>query len=325
MLGWVVFFSIGILFQIAHLILRKFKTGRQIIRISGYLFWLFLVAVLADIIGTDALRIPIAGGRLALSFHWFAMLIFLQYSVYILFQSIYQIVGDCYVKARHIGKMPTQENYTQKGEYILPFTGKWTVFNGGIDEKLRHGGSVSQTYAYDFIIMDDVGKSFEGAPTDLHSYYCYAKDIVAVADGVVVAVRKKAKDSFVDGVNVYCDCTDIRGNYITIKHHDQEYSVSAHLMPGSITVRVGDKVKQGEIIAKCGNSGNSSEPHLHFQLQSRKSFFLSLGLPIAFRGINAQNKVNYELADTRSKENNLQIIDNKTYIGRGLEVENGVC
>jgi len=323
MLGWIVFFGTGILFQIANLILRRFKIGRQVLRISGYLFWLFLVAVVAEIFGFgDSLRIPIVEGRLALSFHWFTLLIFLNQPIYTFVQAIYQIAGDWFVKAAHMGKMPTQGSYVQKGEYILPFTGKWTVFNGGTDENLRHGGSVSQTYAYDFIIMDDEGKSFQGSATDLHSYYCYGKDVVAPADGVVVQVRKKSKDSFVDGVNVYCDSVDIRGNYITIKHHDNEYSTSAHLMPGSIVVKVGDKVKQGEVIARCGNSGNTSEPHLHFQFQSRKSFFLSVGLPIAFSNISAQDKINYKLADTRTAENNLQIIGKKAYIGRGLEVEN---
>jgi len=286
------------------------------------LYWLFIVAVIADIFGfSDSLRIQITEG-LFLSFHWFALFIFLQSPIYTFFQSIYQIVGDWFVKVTNIGKMPTQSSYNQKCEYILPFTGKWTVFNGGTDENLQHGGSVSQTYAYDFIIMDNEGKSFQGSATELHSYYCYAKDVVAPADGVVVQVRKKAKDSFVDGINVYCDSVDIRGNYITIKHHDKEYSTSAHLMPDTITVNVGDKVKQGEVIAKCGNSGNSSEPHLHFQFQSRKSFFLSVGLPIAFSNINAEDKTNYKLADTRTTENNLQVIGEKSYIGRGLEVEN---
>ena len=322
MLGWIVFFGIGILLQIANLILRRFKAGRQIIRVSGYLMWLFLVHVIADFIGFgDSLRIPITDG-LSLNFAWFALLAFLKSPIYTFFQQIYQIVGDWYAKATHSGKMPTQENYMQKGEYILPFAGAWTVFNGGVDKTLQHGGSVSQTYAYDFIIMDDEGKSFQGSATDLHSYYCYAKDVIAPADGVVVQIRKKSKDSFVDGINVYCDSVDIRGNYITIKHYDNEYSVSAHLMPNSITVKVGDKVKQGDVIAKCGNSGNTSEPHLHFQFQSGKSFFLSVGLPIAFSGISVQDKTNYKLADTRTTENNLQISGEKAYIGRGLEVEN---
>ena len=322
MLGWVVLIGTGVLFQIVHLVLRRFTVGRQIIRVSGYLSWLFLIGVVGDFIGFgESWRIPITGG-LTLNFYWFFLLMFLKTPIYTFGQAIYQIVCDWFVKLRHIGKMPTQGSYNQKGTYMLPFTGKWTVFNGGTDENLQHGGSVSQTYAYDFIIMDDDGKSFQGNATDLHSYYCYAKDILAPANGTVVQVRKRSKDSFVDGVNVYCDSMDIRGNYITIKHFDDEYSVFAHIMPGSITVKVGDNVTQGDIIAKCGNSGNTSEPHLHFQFQSKKSFFLSVGLPIAFSGINTQDKANYKLADPRPNENNLQIVDNKVYIGRGLEVAN---
>ena len=87
---------------------------------------------------------------------------------------------------------------------------------------------------------------------------------------------------------------------------------------------MGDTVKQGEVIAKCGNSGNTSMPHIHFQLQSGKNAFLSAGLPIAFSNIKAKDKVNYNLLDTRSCQDNLQIIGNKSYIGRGLEVENNI-
>ena len=322
MLNWIVLVCIGVVFQILNLVLRRFKAGRQIIRFSGYFMWLFLVAVVIDFIGfSETVRIPLTDG-LSLNFNWFGLLIFLKAPIYTTVQSLYQLLGDLFVKTVNSGKMPTQGNYKQKGKYILPFTGKWTVYNGGIDDNLRHGGSVSQVYAYDFIIMDDEGKSFSGKPTDLHSYYCYAKNVVAPADGMVVKVRKKSGDTYVDGVNAYCDSVDIRGNYITIKHHDGEYSVSAHLMPNSITVKVGDKVKQGEVIAKCGNSGNSSEPHLHFQFQSGKSFFLSVGLPIGFSGVSTQDKVNYKLVDTRTTDNNVQVIGDKTYIGRGLEVEN---
>ena len=322
MWNWVVLLGVGVLLQLATVILRRFKTGRQIIRILGHMFWLFLIGVVIDFFGDGtSWRIPIADG-LTLNFHWFSLLIFIKAPIYTFFQQLCQIAGDWYVKLVNKDKMPTQGSYEQKGQYILPFTGKWTVFNGGIDENLRHGGSVSQTYAYDFIILDDDGKSFMGEATDVQSYYCYGKDIIASADGTVVQVRKKSRDSFVDGVNVYCDSVDIRGNYITIKHNDDEYSVYAHLMPGSIAVNAGDSVKRGELIAKCGNTGNTSEPHFHFQLQSGKNFFFSAGLPIAFSGIDAQDKINYELADPRPRKNNIQIAEDKIYIGRGLEVVN---
>jgi murein DD-endopeptidase MepM/ murein hydrolase activator NlpD len=85
---------------------------------------------------------------------------------------------------------------------------------------------------------------------------------------------------------VICKAKDLRGNFITIRHNGDEYSTIAHIMPGSITVEEGQRVTKGQVIAKCGNSGNTSEPHIHFQLNQGVSFFTSAGLPIRFAGID---------------------------------------
>jgi len=236
-----------------------------------------------------------------------------------------QIFGSWFAKIKYGSNLPSAENYDCKVDYILPFEGKWTTFNGGVDKALSHSwGILPQRYAYDFIIMNDEGKSFEGDNTRLDSYYCYGENIIAPADGTVVQVSGNHKDSRVTGTKVYCDTWDIRGNFIVIQHAEQEFSLSAHLIPGSITVRKGDQVKRGEVIAKCGNSGNTSEPHLHFQLQSGKSFFASAGLPISFVNISAEAKMNYSMADPRTpqKETLNARKNGSVYIGRGLEVEN---
>ncbi|MCL2619670.1 MAG: M23 family metallopeptidase [Defluviitaleaceae bacterium] len=237
---------------------------------------------------------------------------------------IIQTAGNWVVRIKYRKKMPSKSDYGCKVDYILPFNGEWTVFNGGADAGMSHSWNiVSQRYAYDFIIMDNEGKSFDGDVKSLQSYYCYDKDIIAPADGVVVKVSNKHRNSRVNGTKVFCDTWDIRGNFVIIKHADGEFSVSAHLLPRSITVRKGDEVKQGQIIGKCGNSGNTSEPHLHFQLQSSKSFFLSAGLPISFVNINAKEKVNYGLADTRGMlKEVLDAGNGRVHIGRGLEVSN---
>ena len=236
-----------------------------------------------------------------------------------------QVFGSLAAMIAYGFKLPSAENYACKVDYILPFEGKWTVFNGGVDKEHSHSwGIVAQRYAYDFIIMNDEGKSFRGDNKSLQSYYCYGKNLLAPADGTVVKVSGNHKDSRVTGTKVFCDTWDIRGNFIVIKHAEKEYSVLAHLIPNSITVQVGDRVHQGQVIGKCGNSGNTSEPHLHFQLQSGKSFFASAGLPISFVNINAHEKTNYGLADSRSALKQAQQAESsgRVYIGRGLEVEN---
>jgi hypothetical protein len=241
----------------------------------------------------------------------------------IFLQSLYMSIGVLYIYITKGFKVPSKENYVCKSEYILPFTGKWTIGNGGFNKKLSHSwGVLSQRYAYDFLIFSDEGKSLSGDNKSIQSYFCYGKDIISPADGEVVKIRKKRKDSYVDGKNIYCDTIDMRGNYIVIKHNDYEYSHIVHIMQNSIIVKVGDKVNQGQIIAKCGNSGNSSEPHIHFQLQSGKNFLTSATLPIIFSNIKTQPKANYELFDKRDCTDNLEIVENRTYVGRGLEVEN---
>ncbi|MCL2236130.1 MAG: M23 family metallopeptidase [Defluviitaleaceae bacterium] len=250
-----------------------------------------------------------------------ALFMFLDISFWI---SMAQIAGNWIAKIKYRGKMPSKDNYQCKVDYILPFNGKWTVFNGGVDAGMSHSWNIiSQRYAYDFIIMDNKGKSLEGDPKALQSYFCYGQDIIAPADGVVVKVQSRHRDSRVNGVKIYNDTWDIRGNFVVIKHAEGEFSVCAHLLPRSITVRKGDRVTQGQVIAKCGNSGNTSEPHLHFQLQSSKSFFVSSGLPISFVGITGEEKENYGLADSRGMQKEvIEVGEGRVYVGRGLEVMN---
>ena len=109
---------------------------------------------------------------------------------------------------------------------------------------------------------------------------------MAPADGVVIsAVSHFPNTPIVAEGEVDCAASDVRGNHIVIRHSKHEYSVIAHLLPNSLCVQKGDRVSRGQVIAKCGNSGNTSEPHIHFQIQYGKIFEISAGLPILFTRI----------------------------------------
>ena len=75
------------------------------------------------------------------------------------------------------------------------------------------------------------------------------------------------------------------GNHVIIKHAESEYGFYAHLVRGSIGVKVGEVIRQGDVIGQCGFSGNSTEPHLHFHLQDAADFYSSIGLPVKFENV----------------------------------------
>ncbi len=147
----------------------------------------------------------------------------------------------------------------------LPFTGSWFVFWGGDTKELNnhHSDRVSK-YALDMIILDTGGKSHRGSSTQNSDYYAYGQSLLAVADGVVI----EAVDGVLDNEpNKTTNDYVYNGNAVLIKHTDGVYSLTAHLRPGSLRVKAGTRVKAGQKIGECGNSGNSTEAHVHFQLQ----------------------------------------------------------
>lgn len=215
-------------------------------------------------------------------------------------QSLRQIAGVIVADMKN-KPMPDKDNFVPQIKYSLPFHGAWAAVNGGVTKEFSHSWEInSQRYAYDFIILNNDGKSYSGDASIPKNYFCYGKEILAPADGLVVEVRKDCGDSIImGGGKTDPFIKDIRGNYIVIKHSENEYSCLAHLMPGSITVCVGEHVKRKQQIALCGNSGNTSEPHLHFQIQNGKDFFFSAGLPIHFEKIIAVSQAQYSKYDTR--------------------------
>lgn len=232
-------------------------------------------------------------------------------------QAVKQICGLIYMAFRYNGKFPDIENFFCVQPYSLPFEDTWAIINGGVMEQTSHSWDIiTQRYAYDFIILDNEGKSFSGDGTLLTDFYCYGKDIIAPADGIIVELLDGNPDSGIalDG-NIKNYSTDIRGNYLLIRHAEHEYSLLAHLKPDSICVSVGDNIKKGQKLAQCGNTGNSTEPHLHFHLQKGRNFYYSPGLPISFENINVRL-----FDDSEETVKSLSLYP--PYITRGQQVAN---
>lgn len=235
-------------------------------------------------------------------------------------QVVLQVFGLMYAAVKYENK--DIESYEAKAEYALPFDGEWYTANGGTTKNISHSWEIlPQRFAYDFIIVDEEGESYCGDKMDLRSYYCYGKDVLAPADGVVVSIKNNFPDCRImsDG-QPDPDTPDIGGNRIVIKHSSNEYSTICHLMPESVVVKKGQMVTKGDVIAKCGNSGNTTEPHIHFQVQNTAHFYSCIGLPSLFSNIEKRLFEKYRKIDTRPLPEKEEIREG--YIHRGLLVGN---
>ncbi|RED50572.1 urea transporter [Seonamhaeicola aphaedonensis] len=144
----------------------------------------------------------------------------------------------------------------------LPFMGKWTV-NQAHNGKYTHKDFFR--FAWDFIIKDEASsKEFSGEGLLVTDYYCYDKPVVAPALGTVVNVLNTVEDNEIGATNTLQNW----GNTVVLQHENYLFSKLSHLKKGSIEVNIGDVVVEGQYIGRCGNSGRSPYPHLHFQLQS---------------------------------------------------------
>ncbi len=146
-------------------------------------------------------------------------------------------------------------------DILLPFHGKWLVTQG-YEGDFTHKNEWK--HALDFEISDDNGKTFRGEGNVVEDYYCYGKNVLAPAAGIIEEVADGIPDNLVGQENY----DDNWGNTIIIRHGDYIYSKLSHLKQGSIQVKKGERVTTGQVLAKTGNSGRSPVPHLHFQMQA---------------------------------------------------------
>jgi len=167
----------------------------------------------------------------------------------------------------------------------------WTADNGpNLHSHHRQGvfvaGGLAQNarrYAIDWKKYRN-GEIYSGDARDVRAYYSYGQDVVAVADGVVVGARNdmpdnipRTKDGFTPAVPLTMD--NLAGNFIVLDVGSGQYAQYAHLQPGSVRVKAGDRVSKGQLVARVGNSGDARVPHLHFQVATGTDILDGEGVP----------------------------------------------
>lgn len=180
--------------------------------------------------------------------------------------------------------------------FRAPFDGEWLVTSGGESKELNHHhASPSQRFAFDFAVVDKQGREHSGKGTENEDYRAFGRPVLAPAEGVVTDVISGVRDNAPGSMNPL----SALGNAVILRHCEGEVSVLAHFQQGSIRVKPGERVKQGQVLGLCGNSGNSSGPHIHFHVQNTPIFQEATGLRCAFdkvtvtRDGKTESKTNY--------------------------------
>lgn len=187
------------------------------------------------------------------------------------------VIQSLYLKPYEI--FPNTDQKWTKNKYRMPITEDWFVVWGGANEFLNyHYPYEGQRYAYDLVIVKE-DKSYKDSSLSNENYYAFGAEVVAPYRGKVVTVVDGIKDNIPGEMNEQQPA----GNYIVIAHPNNEFSMIAHFKMNSIVVKPGDTVKEGQLLGYCGNSGNSSEAHIHFQVMDRADFNKAKSIRIKFQ------------------------------------------
>lgn len=141
-------------------------------------------------------------------------------------------------------------------------------------------------FAIDFMLVNDNGKYTSENEDVIANWFGYGADVLAVADGNVVMVRDDFQESKTISQHPAVPAEKATGNYIVLDIGHNQFAFYEHLKPGSIRVRVGQKIRKGEVVASLGFTGQTTGPHLHFHIADRNASLGAEGIPFVFESFN---------------------------------------
>ena len=197
--------------------------------------------------------------------------------------------------------------YDNQKKYIFPLKGAWITINA-FENPYEHRRMHSQEFGFDLVKLDQNMNCIPAKGKENEKFCYYGEEVIAIADGIVVDLFDGIPDNPAAGellpkeemgkiLTEYGYKPLASGNYIVVEHSGNESSFYAHLIPNSIKLKIGDKVRQGQVLGLLGNSGSSTAPHLHFQLMQGKDILTARGLPCYFTNIYDIERQKIELVD----------------------------
>ncbi|GAB3298879.1 peptidoglycan DD-metalloendopeptidase family protein [Epidermidibacterium keratini] len=229
---------------------------------------------------------------------WVVAAFVLDLNVWLLIAVAAALIVLMSIKAPRSDRAPT--------EVGTPVRGRWAALNSPATKVPSHGTrGYGQEYAIDILRATTTGKTISlgltggyRRPTEFSSY---GEPVLAAAAGTVVHVSDRWRDHrsrsswpavlyllILEQFRVLGGFGAVGGNHVILDHGDGTYAAYAHLRRGSVRVRRGEQVAAGHQLAEVGNSGNTSEPHLHFQLMDHPHPNAAAGLPFRWRDATVQ-------------------------------------
>lgn len=214
------------------------------------------------------------------------------------------------IRARFAAAPPSHQELSEEGGAISvdarpilrigpPLAGEHYISADSCCDATRHTRAalpvngrvwIAQRYAVDWEQLDNRHRIYSGPREKLESYTIFGKPVLAVAEATVVSITEGQPEQMPGKypTNITLDAAD--GNSVILDLGQGRYALYAHMQPGSVKVRPGDKVKRGQVLGLVGNTGNSVAPHLHFQLMDGPSSLASNGLPYEIDGFQVTGR-----------------------------------
>jgi hypothetical protein len=180
---------------------------------------------------------------------------------------------------------------------------RWAVGGGCCAAISYHRGAtlsingsvhIAERFAIDFVQLADNNSLASGPADQVTSYRYFGAEVLSVADGTVAAIHdgdpEEVPGRLPDGKTI----ANAGGNYVVVDIGEGHFAFFAHLQPGSLKVKQGDRVTQGQVLGLLGNSGNTDTPHLHFHVMDGASPLEANGLPYAFTSFQGDGVITDE-------------------------------
>jgi murein DD-endopeptidase MepM/ murein hydrolase activator NlpD len=164
-------------------------------------------------------------------------------------------------------------------------------YHRGATLPINGGIRIAERFAIDFVQLNDKNLLFDGNMQELADYAYFGDEIYSVADGTVVATEHGLPEQVPGKLPEGATIQMAAGNHVVVDIGGGRFAFYAHLQPGSLKVKPGDKVKTGQVLGLLGNSGNTDSPHLHFHVMDSPSPLLSNGLPYVFTSFTGEGRV----------------------------------